>query len=92
MGTLCLLANPGQQQALTEDPGRISTAVEEILRAPGRIGGGIPRYARTDLRIGEVTVRAGDLVLLHNRTANHDPAVFPSPGRFDITRQGQAHL
>jgi pentalenolactone synthase len=92
MGALCLLANPGQHQALVDDPGRIDIAVEEILRAPGRSGGGIPRYARTDLRIGEVTVRAGELVLLDNRAANHDPAVFPSPDRFDITRQGLAHL
>jgi cytochrome P450 len=92
MGALCLLANPGQQQALASDPDRVTSAVEEILRAPGRGGGGIPRYARTDLQIGEVTVRAGELVLLDLRAANHDPAVFPSPDRFDITRQGQAHL
>jgi cytochrome P450 len=92
MGALCLLANPGQQQALIDDPDRITAAVEEILRAPGRSGGGIPRYARTDLQIGEVTVHAGDLVLLDTRAANHDPAVFPSPGRFDIAREGAAHL
>lgn len=92
MGALCLLANPGQRQALVDDPGRITTAVEEILRAPSRSGGGIPRYARTDLQIGEVTVRAGELVLLDNRAANHDPAVFPSPDRFDIIREGPAHL
>lgn len=92
LGALCLLANPGQQQALIDDPDQITTAVEEILRAPGRSGGGIPRYARADLQIGEVTVRAGDLVLLDTRAANHDPAVFRSPGRFDVTRQGPAHL
>jgi cytochrome P450 len=92
MGALCLLAHPGQQQALVNDPGRITTAVEEILRAPGRAGGGIPRYARTDLQIGEITVRAGELVLLDIRAANHDPAVFASPGRFDVARQGHAHL
>src|SRR5438552_15881563 len=92
LGALFLLANPGQQQALIDDPGRITTAVEEILRAPGRSGGGIPRYARTDLQIGEVTVHAGDLVLLDTRAANHDPRAFPSPDRFDVTRQGQAHL
>jgi len=92
MGALCLLANPGQQQALVNDPGQITSAVEELLRAPGRSGGGIPRYARTDLQIGEVTVRAGELVLLDIRTASHDPAVFASPDRFDVTRQGPAHL
>jgi cytochrome P450 len=92
MGVLCLLANPAQRRALAEDPDQITAAVEEILRAPGRSGGGIPRYARTSLRIGEVTVRAGDLVLLDNRAANHDPAAFPDPGRFDITRDGPGHL
>ena len=92
MGALCLLASPGQQQALVHDPELITSAVEEILRAPGRSGGGIPRYARTDLQIGEVTVRAGELVLLDNRAANHDPSVFPSSGRVDIARQGPAHL
>ena len=39
-----------------------------------------------------MTVRAGDLVLLDNRAANHDPAVFPSPETFDITRPGPPHL
>ena len=92
MGVLCLLANPAERQALADDPDQVTAAVEEILRAPGRSGGGIPRYARTSLQIGEVTVRAGDLVLLDNRAANHDPAVFPSPGRFDITRDGPGHL
>ena len=92
MGALCLLANPGQQQALINDPGQITSAVEEMLRAPGRGGGGIPRYARSDLQIGEVTVRAGELVLLDNRAANHDPAVFAGPDRFDVARHGPAHL
>ena len=91
MGALCLLANPGQQKALVHDPELTTSAVEEILRAPGRSGGGIPRYARTDLQIGEVTVR-GRAVLLDNRAANHDPSVFPSSGRVDIARQGPAHL
>jgi cytochrome P450 len=92
MGVPCLLANPDQQQALIDDPGRITTAVEEILRAQSGSSGGIPRYARTDLQIGEVTVHAGDLVLLETRSANYDPAVFPSPDRFDIAREGPAHL
>ena len=92
MGILCLLTAPVQREALASDPGLLTTAVEEILRAPGRSGGGIPRYARTDVQIGPVTVRAGELVLLDNRAANHDAAVFPQPARFDIARQGAAHL
>lgn len=91
-GVLCLLANPGQRQDLSRDPGRLSAVVEEMLRAPGNGGSGTTRYARTDLRIGEVTVRAGELVLLNTRAANHDPAAFSSPDLFDPTRQGPAHL
>jgi cytochrome P450 len=92
MGVLCWVANPGQQAYFT-DPSRISAVIEEILRAPFSGGaGGLCRYARTELQIGEVTVRAGELVLLATRAANHDPDVFADPDLFDITRQGPAHL
>src|SRR6202050_4047917 len=47
VGVLCLLANPAQRRALADDPGLATPAVEEILRAPGRRGGGIPRLHRT---------------------------------------------
>ncbi|UYQ66787.1 cytochrome P450 [Streptomyces peucetius] len=68
-------------------------AVEEILRAPGKGGGGIPRYARTDLEVGKVTVPAGSLLMLDNGAANHDAAAFDDPDRFDIVRPGAAsHL
>ncbi|MEU1734200.1 cytochrome P450 [Streptosporangium sp. NPDC020145] len=91
-GALWLLAYPEQWQALVEDPSRIDAAVEEILRAPGLGGGGIPRYARTDLEIAGVQVRAGDLVLLDNGAANHDATVFADPDRFDIDRAAVPHL
>ena len=92
MGTLILLTNPCQWQALRGDPGLVPAAVEEMLRAPGQGGGGIPRYARQDLDISGVTVRAGDLVLLDNGAANHDATAFPDPDRFDITRPAASHL
>jgi cytochrome P450 len=92
LGTLLLLTNPQQWQALTRDPALVPGAVEEMLRAPGKGGGGIPRYARTNLEIDGVTIRAGELVLLDNGAANHDPAVFPDPDRVDVTRSAAAHL
>jgi pentalenolactone synthase len=92
LGALLLLSHPDQWQAMTESPDRISGAVEEILRAPGKGGGGIPRYARTDFDISGVTIQAGDLVMLDNGAANHDPAVFLDPDRFDITRRAASHL
>jgi len=92
MGALMLLTHGRQWQALRDDPGLIPAAVEEMLRAPGTSGGGIPRYARADLQISGVPVRAGDLVLLDNGAANHDATAFPDPDRFDITRPAASHL
>ncbi|WP_219413477.1 cytochrome P450 [Pseudonocardia nigra] len=92
MGAVLLLSNPAQWQALLADPDRIGSAVDEILRAQGTGGGGIPRYARTDLEIAGVTVRAGELVLLDTGSANHDGAVFPEPDRFDVSRRDAGHV
>jgi cytochrome P450 len=92
LGALLLLTNLDQWQALVADPGLVPNAVEEMLRARGKGGGGIPRYARADLEIDGVAVRAGDLVLLDNGAANHDPTVFPDPDHVNITRSAAAHL
>lgn len=92
LGTLMLLTHPAQWQALRGDLGLIPAAVEETLRAADKGGGGILRYARTDLEISGVTIRAGELVLLDNGAANHDESVFPRPDQFDITRQPAPHL
>jgi cytochrome P450 len=74
------------------DPTRIGRAVEEILRTEGMGGGGIPRYARTDLEVAGVRVRAGELVLLDTGAANHDGSVFPDPDRFDVSRHDAGHV
>jgi cytochrome P450 len=91
-GSLLLLTHPAQWRALGEDPALVPAAVEEMLRAGGQGGGGIPRYARTGLRIAGVPVQAGDLVLLDNGAANHDRTAFTDPERFEVTRPAVAHL
>ena len=94
LGALTLLGDPGQWRALVEDPGLVPKAVEEILRTAGsnRDGTGMVRYARADLELDGVTIRAGDLVLLSLRSANHDPDVFPDPERVDVTRPAGPHV
>lgn len=91
-GTLLLLTNRDQWQALLDDPALIPHAVEELLRAGPPGGIGIPRYARTDLDIAGVTIRAGDLVLLDIGSANFDPAAFSSPEHLDVTRKEAVHV
>lgn len=92
LGALLLLSEPEQWRTLCDDPGLVPGAMEEILRAPNRNSGGIPRYARTDFDVDGVTVEAGELVLLDTGAANHDAAVFPEPDRTDVTRAAAAHL
>jgi cytochrome P450 len=92
LGTLLLLTNRDQWQALLDDHALIPHAVEELLRASPPGGLGIPRYARTDLDIAGVTIRAGDLVLLDIGSANHDPAAFENPDHLDVTRKETVHV
>ncbi len=92
LGALLLLTNSEQWQALAHDPGLASNAVEETLRAAHWGEGVFPRYARTDLEIDGVGIKAGDLVLLSVGAANHDPSVFPDPDRVDINRPAPKHL
>jgi cytochrome P450 len=92
IGAVRLLTEPGQWRQLGSDPARVGAAVEEVLRTQGSGGGGIPRYARTDLEIAGAVVRAGELVVFDIGAANHDGHAFPDPDRFDPARRGAGHL
>ncbi|GAA1707015.1 cytochrome P450 [Fodinicola feengrottensis] len=89
MGTVLLLSNPTQADALRADPALVPSAVEEILRlgSTGGGSGGLVRYAREDLEISGVTIRAGEAILLSATTANHDETAFDDPDTFNITRK-----
>ena len=89
---LLLMANPEQWRALVDNPDLVPNAVEETLRTSRRAGGAMVRYARTDLDIDGVAIKAGDLVLLEIGGGNHDPTVFANPDRVDITRHAATHL
>jgi pentalenolactone synthase len=94
VGTVLLLTHPEHYRALAADPARVAGTVEEILRlaAPGGGGGGLPRYAHADITVGEITIRAGDAVVISPAAANRDPTVFPDPETFDPDRAAGGHL
>jgi pentalenolactone synthase len=92
MTALHLLADPEQWRFLVEEPDMVDNAVEETLRASRKGGNGVPRYARTDIDIDGVTIKAGELVLLDIGAGNHDPAEFGDPEKLDITRRAASHL
>ncbi|GAA0937131.1 cytochrome P450 [Nonomuraea longicatena] len=91
-GVLWLMTDRPQWEALVDDPGLIDDAVEELLRAQSHGGDGLARYARTDLDVAGVPVKAGDLLLLDLGAANHDGSAFEDPDRLDVTRGMNGHL
>jgi cytochrome P450 len=91
-GALLLMAHPGSADLLRRDPALVPRAVEEILRLAAPSSVGLPRWASADIDIAGVRIRAGDAVLLSSAVTNRDPAAFPEPERFDVTRDPNPHL
>ncbi|MCK0175505.1 cytochrome P450 [Mycobacterium sp. 852013-51886_SCH5428379] len=85
-GIKMLLDHPDQLAVLQERPELWAGAVEEILRLDSPVQMSA-RVAKTDVEIGGVPVRRGELVIIHLAGANRDPAVFDDPHRFDVTRE-----
>jgi cytochrome P450 len=89
---LGLLTHPDQLAALRASPQRFPDAVEEFARHEGPALLAIRRFPVEDVTIGEVTVPAGETVLLSLAAANRDPARFPDPERLDLDRDASGHL
>lgn len=87
-----LLTHRQQWEALCADPALIPNAVEEGLRFDPSLHTW-RRLTTRPVNIGGVDVPAGARLLLLIGSANHDPARFAAPEKFDITRTGsQQHL
>ncbi|MDQ2652412.1 MAG: cytochrome P450 [Chloroflexota bacterium] len=86
-GVFALLSHPGQAARIRADAGRIPNAVEEILRYVGPVEMTTVRYAREDVTLSGQAIARGEQLLVGLAAANHDPARFADPGRFDITRE-----
>jgi cytochrome P450 len=87
-----LLGAPDQLALVRADPGRLPNAIDESLRLEPAAAM-VDRYATTDVTLGEVEVRKGDLVHVSVTAANRDPSTFPDPDRFDVLRENaRQHL
>lgn len=91
IGIHLLLTHPEQLALLRENPAALPNAVEEILRyiAPPET---TTRFATAEVEIGGVPIPPYSTVLIAGGAANRDPARFPDPDRFDITRDTRGHL
>ncbi|MEU6776769.1 cytochrome P450 [Streptomyces sp. NPDC046759] len=86
MALVYLLTHPIARDLLRDRPDLTGGGVEELLRVNLSIGDALPRLALEDVRLGDVDIREGELVLVLVEGANLDPAKFPDPHRFDIHR------
>jgi cytochrome P450 len=92
-GVLALLTHPEQLAALRADLSLIDNAVEEMLRYDGPLETPTFRFTTEPVTIGDTVIPGGgELVLVAMADANRDPARFPSPDRFDISRDARGHV
>jgi len=90
-GLWLLLEHPESLRRLREEPGLLERGIEEMLRFEGPIQLNNRRLLMT-LRLGETQLSAGTPITLSIGAANRDPAQFPAPDRFDVSRSPNRHL
>ncbi len=90
-GLLALLEHPDQFAALRDDLSLVPGAVEEILRYQNPLHY-FRRTATADTELHDVTIHAGEKVVMFYTSANRDEDVFADPQRFDIRRNPNPHL
>ncbi|QUQ67640.1 cytochrome P450 [Kutzneria sp. CA-103260] len=71
LGTMLLLSNPDQLAKVRADEAAVPAAVEELLRYL-TIAGTLTRQATEDIELGDVTIKAGDGVLVASAIANRE--------------------
>ncbi|HYM14647.1 MAG TPA: cytochrome P450 [Dehalococcoidia bacterium] len=89
-GVYALLRFPDQLRKLQADPSLIKSAVEEMLRFDSPV----TQSGRTPLapvEFGGCPIAAGQSITPSLSAANHDPAAYPDPHTFDITRADTHH-
>jgi cytochrome P450 len=90
-GVLALSEHPAERDRWAADPGLTRTAVEEVVRWTSPITW-MRRTATQDVELSGQSFPAGSKFLLFYGAANRDPAVFPDPHRFDLSRDPNPHV
>ncbi|MFF1624928.1 cytochrome P450 [Streptomyces sp. NPDC058272] len=92
LSLLSLATDPRLAEALTKDEGLLPKAVEELLRFHSIVQNGLARAATEDVTLDDVTIKAGEGVVLSLSAGNRDEQVFPSPDTLDPHRDARRHL
>ncbi|MFF1381046.1 cytochrome P450 [Streptomyces sp. NPDC058308] len=88
-GMHAFLTHPDQWELYKRE--RPATTAEEIVRWATPVVS-FQRTATQDTELGGARIKKGDRVGIFYSSANHDPDVFESPEKFDITRDPNPHL
>jgi cytochrome P450 len=88
---LCLGEHPDAQAQLHDHPELVASTVEEVLRYRPPVHS-MFRLARSEVRLDDQTIPAGDMVVAWIGSANRDPRQFPDADRFEIRRSPNRHL
>jgi cytochrome P450 len=91
-GVYLLLTHPDQRRRIEEDPSLLPSAIEEFLRYESPLQATALRLTTQPVHYSGVTIPAHQPVLISLASANRDDTAIPDPDRFDIARQGVAHV
>jgi cytochrome P450 len=88
---LCFARFPEQWDAVREDPSRVRSAFDEVIRFESPV----QTFFRTTTReveLGGVRIGEGEKVLMFLASANRDPRRWEDADRFDVGRRAGGHL
>jgi cytochrome P450 len=90
-GVRLFAENPDQWAKVLDDRSLIKNAIEEIVRLNTPIRA-FTRKLSEDIEVAGVPFIKNERVLMVFGAANRDPARFPDPDRFDVTRDVRGHV
>ena len=88
---LALAQDPEQWARVKADRTLLPGIVEEAIRWTSPVQH-FMRTAAEDTEVGGQPIKAGDWLMINYVAANHDPAQFEDPRRFDAARSPNRHL
>jgi len=90
-GLWLLLRHPAELTRLRADPALLPPAIEEMLRYEGPIQLNNRRLLAA-VQLVDCELPTGTLITIGIGAANRDPAQFPDPDRFDVSRKPNRHV
>jgi cytochrome P450 len=88
---LALAQDPAQWARVKADRSLLPGIVEEAIRWTSPVQH-FMRTAAEDTEVGGQPIKAGDWLMINYVAANHDPAQFIEPRKFDAARSPNRHL